>query len=225
MAGPERSGKQNVMKNNHPGKKWLQTVGLLLPAIWISGCATSGVQNPRGTEVTELKADERGFVTGTGIESQDLVAISDQIARQLMLTPEIMNATSPPLIVTENLINETRFHINKEIFLSRIRAQVNRQTRGKVRFLARRRMDVLETEKEMKQAGKLTSNTDPSKTAFKGADYFLTGKLQSLSSRTSQGISDYVLYTFQLIDAETSVIVFEDFAEIKKQGLEDAVYR
>ena len=40
-----------------------------------------------------------------------------------------------------------------------------------------------------------------------------------------KGTSDYVLYTFQLIDARTSVIVWEDFAEIKKQGLEDAAYR
>jgi hypothetical protein len=34
-----------------------------------------------------------------------------------------------------------------------------------------------------------------------------------------------VLYTFQLIDARTSAIVWEDLAEIKKQGLDDAAYR
>jgi PBP1b-binding outer membrane lipoprotein LpoB len=46
-----------------------------------------------------------------------------------------------------------------------------------------------------------------------------------MSGRTSQGVSDYVLYSFQLIDARTSEIVWEDSAEIKKQGLEDAAYR
>ncbi|MBU6400230.1 MAG: penicillin-binding protein activator LpoB, partial [Verrucomicrobia bacterium] len=60
---------------------------------------------------------------------------------------------------------------------------------------------------------------------FKGADFFLTGKLDGLSTSTSQGRSDYILYTFQLIDARTSDIIWEDSAEIKKQGLEDAVYR
>jgi hypothetical protein len=34
-----------------------------------------------------------------------------------------------------------------------------------------------------------------------------------------------VLYDFQLIDARTSALVWEDSAEIKKQGLEDAAYR
>jgi len=60
---------------------------------------------------------------------------------------------------------------------------------------------------------------------FKGADFFLTGKLSGLSTRTSAGTSDYILYTFQLIDARSSDIIWEDSAEIKKQGLEDAAYR
>ena len=60
---------------------------------------------------------------------------------------------------------------------------------------------------------------------FKGADFFLTGKLSSLTTRSSKGVSDYILYTFQLIDARTSDIIWEGFEEIKKQGLEDAVYR
>jgi penicillin-binding protein activator len=60
---------------------------------------------------------------------------------------------------------------------------------------------------------------------FKGADYFLTGTLGGLSTRTRAGTSDYINYDFHLIDARTSVIIWEDMAEIKKQGLEDAAYR
>ena len=77
----------------------------------------------------------------------------------------------------------------------------------------------------LKQQGAVTSATDPNLQEFKGADYFLTGNLQGLSTRTKAGTSDYILYAFQLIDARTSAIVWEDFAEMKKQGLEDAAYR
>ena len=56
-------------------------------------------------------------------------------------------------------------------------------------------------------------------------NYFLTGSLEGMSTRTTAGTSDYILYAFQLIDARTSAIVWEDNAEIKKQGLEDAAYR
>ena len=55
--------------------------------------------------------------------------------------------------------------------------------------------------------------------------YFLTGKLQSMTTRNSKGVSDYVMYSFQLIDPRTSEILWEDAAEVKKQGLEDAAYR
>ena len=46
-----------------------------------SGCSSSGVQNPSGVPVTVMKADEQGFIAGSGIESQDLVAVTDKMER------------------------------------------------------------------------------------------------------------------------------------------------
>lgn len=192
---------------------------------FLVGCASSGVKNPSGIGVTEMRADERGFVAGTGMESQDLVAVTDKMARSVLAVPEIANAQGIPRIVLEPVINDTRFAINKDIFLTRIRTELNKNARNKVRFLAREQMKALERERELKQSGLVTSNSDPNAVEFKGADFFLTGKLSGMTHRTSKGTSDYVLYSFQLIDARTSDIVWEDSAEIKKQGLEDAAYR
>jgi curli biogenesis system outer membrane secretion channel CsgG len=86
-------------------------------------------------------------------------------------------------------------------------------------------MKTLERERALKQSGQVTASSDPNVVEFRGADYFLTGKLEGMSTRTSQGTSDYVLYSFRLTDARTSEIVGEDSAEVKKQGLEDAAYR
>jgi PBP1b-binding outer membrane lipoprotein LpoB len=192
--------------------------------VFLTGCAT-GVQNPTGVPVTEMKADERGFVAGTGVESQDLVAVTDKMARGVIGIPEIAGAKVAPRIVLDPVVNETRFPINKDIFLTRIRTELNRNARGKVIFLARERMQTLEREQALKQSGAVTSSSDPHVVEFKGADFFLTGKLQGMTTRTSKGVSDYVLYSFQLIDARTSDILWEDSAEVKKQGLEDAAYR
>ena len=204
-----------------------QALVLTLGAAMIlgAGCASSGVRNPSGVPVTEMKADERGFVAGTGVESQDLVAVTDKMARSILSTPEIANAQGIPRVVLDPVENETRFPINKDIFLTRIRTELNTKARGKVRFLARDRMTTLEKERALKQSGQVTSNSDPNVVEFKGADFFLTGKLQGMTTRTSKGTSDYILYSFQLIDAKTSDIIWEDKAEIKKQGLEDAAYR
>jgi len=147
------------------------------------------------------------------------------MARSILATPQIAGAQGTPRIVLEPVVNDTRFPINKDIFLTRIRALLNSKSQGKVLFLARDQMKTLENERQLKQAGQVTSSSDPNRVEFRGADYFLTGKLQSMTTRTSAGTSDYVLYAFQLIDARTSDIIWEDFAEIKKQGLEDAAYR
>ncbi len=194
-------------------------------AVLISACASSGVKNPSGVPVTEMKGDERGFVAGTGVESQDLVAVADKMARSILNVPQIANAQGTPRIALDPVMNETRFPINKDIFLTRIRTQLNSKSQGKVIFLARERMAALERERQLKQSGQVTSSSDPKLVEFKGADFLLTGKLQGLTTKTAAGTSDYVLYSFQLIDTRTTDIIWEDSAEIKKQGLEDAAYR
>ena len=195
-------------------------------AAFFTGCATtSGVQNPSGMPVTEMRPDERGAVAGTGVESTDLVTVTDKMARSILATPEIQKAQGLPRVVLLPVENQTRFAFNKDIFLDRIRAQLNSKAQGKVRFLARDRMEALEKEREMKRAGQLTSSSDPVVQEFKGADFFLTGKLLGMTTKARAGTSDYILYTFQLIDPRTSEIIWEDSAEIKKQGTEDAAYR
>ena len=189
------------------------TAGLVL----VAGCASD--------RLVEMRPDEKGFVGGTGVESQDLVRVSDKIARGILGTPQIAGASTPPVVVLEPVLNDTRFPINKNIFLDRIQAQLISKAQGKITFMARERMVALEREREMKRNGQLTSSSNPQVQEFKGADYFLTGKLSGLSTSTKQGVSDYILYTFQLIDVRTGAIVWGGDDEIKKQGQTDAVYR
>ena len=65
------------MKNIFP----LSTLGLC--AALLSGCAS--INDPsHGIGVTEMRADERGFVAGLGIESQDMVTIAEKMARGML---------------------------------------------------------------------------------------------------------------------------------------------
>jgi hypothetical protein len=153
------------------------------------------------------------------------VTVTDKMARSILGVPEIANATARPYIVLDPVINETRFPINKDIFNDRILNQLLEHAAGKVRFLARDRMKALERERDLKRAGQVTASADPNAGEFRGADFFLTGKLQGMTTKTSAGTSDYIMYSFELIDARTSEIVWRGSSEIKKQGLEDAAYR
>lgn len=199
--------------------------GLAAGSAILTGCVTQGVQNPSGVAVTEMRPDERGFVAGTGVESQDLVTVTDKMARSIVGIPQIARAQTKPVIVIDPVVNDTRFPINKDLFTDRIRIELNKRAIDRVTFLARDRMKALERERELKRSGQVTASSDPNVVEFRGADYFLTGKLGGMTTRTSQGTGDYVLYSFQLISARTSEIVWEDSYEVKKQGLEDAAYR
>jgi PBP1b-binding outer membrane lipoprotein LpoB len=206
--------------------RFLLLTGVAASATFFAGCETAeGVKNPSGVPVTEMRPDERGFVAGTGVESQDLVTVTDKMARSVLGIPQIASAPRAPFIVLEPVVNNTRFPINKDIFLTRIRTQLNSKAAGRVSFLDREIMKSLEHERALKQSGQVTASSDPNVVEFRGADYFLTGKLEGLATRTSQGTGDYILYSFRLTDARTSAIVWEDSYEIKKQGLEDAAYR
>ena len=198
---------------------------IAVAALLLAGCASTGVKNPRGVPTTEMRPDERGFVGGTGTESGDIVTVTELIAREVLGIPQIANAQNTPRVVLEPVENNTRFAINKDMFLDRIQGLLNRNARGKVIFLARSNMAALERERQLKQSGQVTASSDPNVQEFKGADFFLTGKLNSHTTRMSAGVSDYMMYSFRLIDARTSDIVYENFYEVKKQGLEDAAYR
>jgi PBP1b-binding outer membrane lipoprotein LpoB len=191
----------------------------------LAGCASTGVKNPSGVPVTEMRPDERGFVAGTGTESTDIVTVTDKVAREIVGIPQIANAQGTPRVIVDPVQNNTRFAINKDIFLTRIRTQLNQHARGKVIFLARERMAALERERQLKQTGQVTASSDPNVQEFRGADFLLTGELQGHTTRTRAGVSDYVIYAFQLVDMRTSDVIYEGSHEIKKQGLEDASYR
>ena len=95
---------------------------------------------------------------------------------------------------------------------------------GKIQFVAREHIDKLERERDLKTSGQVTGGDKLQGNEFKGR---ITSS--PAPSRPSQaeaaGASDYVLYTFQLINPNNTDIVWEGFHEIKKQGKDDVTYR
>ncbi len=166
--------------------------------------------------------DEDDSVGGTGIDSSDVRAIADEMARQIMATPEISRAVNPPMIVLEPVRNSTQFHIDTDILIVKIRGLLNEHTAGRVKFLARERLDAIEQERAAKREGVFTASSEKQ---LKGADFFLTGELLGIAKARDGKRSDYILYTFQLIDTEDSTIVWERQYEVKKEGKTGTVYR
>ena len=158
-----------------------------------------------------------------GIESQDMITATDKMVRKILETPKLQSQKGKtPMIGLMPIENRTRFAVDKEIFATRMKALLNEKANGQVRFVARDRLDQVRAEKELKEKGEVTTGE---RKKVHGVDFFLTGELSSLSTSSERGKSDYMLFTFRLIDAETAEEIWEGFHELKKEGAEDAVYR
>lgn len=222
--------------NQPPSRSFALVAGAAVAAL-LGGCSHRSVEDPSAVPATvsspapeaarveEAKAEPREPVVESADEPQDLVDVTDRMARSILVIPEIAEAAEAPRVVLEPVVNETRFPINKDAFLTRVRTQLNSRAAGRVRFLDRENLRALEREHQLKQEGLVSVPGDPEPSPFRGADYFLTGKLQRVSERTTDGMHEAVRYVFQLIDATTSEMVWEDSATIQKQGLENIAYR
>lgn len=196
-----------------------QIMLLLLAAVCFAGCQKNDYSPSYASTVSPDADDQLG---GTGIESTDIRTVAVKMASSILETPEIMYAEGLPRVALLPVKNNTRFVINKDIFTQKIRIELNRNAQGKVRFLARDRMDDILQEREAKQEGVVTASKTE---GLKGADFFLTGELTGLAKASGGNRSDYILMSFQLIDAENSDIVWEDAYEIKRVGVTGTVYQ
>ena len=77
-------------------------------------------------------------------------------------------------------------------------------------------------ERGIKRSGMVSSSKDAQ---LLGVDFFLTGDISGISKAGGGRASDYMLLSFQLIDAETSEIIWEDSYEVKKTGEMGVVYQ
>lgn len=197
--------------------KYLSLLLLILLTLGLSSCTTIPVSHSR-----TILPDNDDNLGGTGIESTDILTVSRKMALSILEVPEIMRASGTPRIALLPVKNNTRFIINKDIFTQKIRIELNKNVSGKVRFLARDRMDDILKERQAKRNDLVTASKEGD---LAGVDFYLTGELTGLSKAANSNRSDYTLMSFQLIDAETSDIIWEDSYEIKRVGEAGVAYQ
>ncbi|MFQ5653253.1 MAG: penicillin-binding protein activator LpoB [Planctomycetota bacterium] len=194
--------------------------GLLLALVVACGALGAGCKSePLSRRIDPDVDDSLG---GTGIDSGDLRTVTARMAGAILEIPGIAHATQPPTVALEPVKNGTPFVIDTDIFLVRMRGLLNQNCRGRVKFLARERLEAILKERKSKREGAFTTGEEK---ALLGADYFLTGELLSISKARGGSRSDYILYSFQLIDAEDSSIPWEGQYEVKKEGKRGTLYR
>jgi hypothetical protein len=178
----------------------------VLLVLVVTGCVSS-------TSSQRLHPDQQDSLGGTGIDSPDVRTVAQRMARAIVASPGICDRESPARVLILPVRNRTRFRIDTEVFTVLIRDILIENAGGKVRFLDRFSSSS-PGENEKSFMGRLG-----------GVDYFLRGELHSISKSTGAGVSDWVVYSFTLVDRVSSEIVLSKSYETKKEGILGVVYR
>jgi penicillin-binding protein activator len=202
----------------------------ILVAMLLSGCATqTGVQRTGhiGSTYVDPTQSVHG-VSSIGIESQDIRAMTDQMVRDLMATPLFGNAQVVPRVIIDDtrFVNESTQMLNVNMLLDRMRIELMRASAGKILFVSRQNVDLVQLEKELKEAGSVESRNGEHRQALAGADYRLIGRITSQVAASRSGIqTNYYSISFEMLDLSTGYAVWGNLYDTKKVGANDTLYQ
>lgn len=168
-------------------------------------------------------------VSGVGIESQDIVSATDQMMRDMLSNPVLAGQSVSPRVIVDSqyFMNESTSRINVNQITDRLRVNLNRAANGRMVFVGRQNVAMVEAERELKREGTVDGGTIRKTKATAGADYRLAGRITSLDAvATNSGTnSRYTQITFEMIDLELGTIVWSGIYEFKKSAQDDVIYR
>jgi len=187
------------------------------------------IDNVAGRPTTYIDPGSRGAVSGVGVESQDILSMTDRMMRSIILSGILDGKSKSPRIIMDAKYfeNQSSQAINKNLIVDKLRTGLIRSARGRVMFIARQSIGMIEKERQLKRDGQVDKATTGLTKATAGADYRLTGSIKSLDAidRNTGTVQRYTQITFELIDLEYGAIVWSDDFEFSKFAQDDAIYR
>jgi penicillin-binding protein activator len=195
-------------------------ISLIITAVLVAlftSCATITSQNKGG--VIDTSAEDN--LGGTGTSSGDIKSIAERMSRSIMSVNWPREGVKASIAVLP-VENQTRFLVDPKLLQNKLVKDMVNFAQGRVIFLARDNEQEVLKERAKKRSGHYEQGTQGH---LAGADYLLKGEMRSLSKSSREGVSDYIVYSFQLIDAETSTILWMDDYETKKVGSVGVVYQ
>lgn len=145
---------------------------------------------------TVMDVSQEDTIGGTGTSSADVRSMAERMAREIsgIKWPKKLDKVR---IVLQDPENQTRFSFNPNVIKDRLLADL-------VDF-------------------SLNTNLSFTEKSF-GANYTLATRITALSKGSSEGVSDYLLYSFKLLDHDGTVVWMRTY-ETKKQGQVGVMYR
>jgi PBP1b-binding outer membrane lipoprotein LpoB len=194
----------------------------------LTGCQTTP-PNSAGVSVIELDPAVRGPAGGVGIESQDILAMTDQMMRDMLQSPVLTNSARPPQVILDAAYfqNLSAQRLNVNAITDRLRIGLGRAANGRMIFVSRESFGMVAQERAMRRSGAVDIGTAGRTRAQAGADYRLVGRVNSIDQRNPRTglVQRYNQVTFEMVDMERGTIVWQGIYEFARAAADDIVYR
>ncbi len=202
-------------------------VSVLLPFMGCQSSQTTRVNN-QPSQRQSVYEDETtpGEISDVGFESQDIVSMADRMMRDILSNPFWMKgdgsngrAPSPRLIIDSTCFtNEGTNPINLNMITDRIGVELNRAAKGRMIFLARELIGVVEKERTLKRQGVISHGAVTGSDLPLGADYKLCGNITTLDTISGDRISSFTQVAMKIVDLETAAIDWSGIYSFRKVG-------
>jgi hypothetical protein len=184
----------------------------LAAAVFAAGCHSDkpheyGRQRP---PVDELTAGDRG------LQSKDVVNATDQLAQDLLSSPELNSSRTQWTLVVTNVDNQSRDNqFNADIFTERLKVKLSQyghgrvaliENRGKLQDLQSRELDPAPRPDNYGQGPGAPAGTNGIQ-----PDYALYGKIIEMPNRSTS----YYFCEFSITDLHTRQLVWTRSYEVK----------
>ena len=131
-------------------------------AALLAGCVSSGVPNAGGVAPVAVDPSVPGPVSGVGIEGHDIVSMTDQMMRDMLTEAALAGRPVAPRVVIDssNFKNTGSQAINRDLITNRLRVNLNRAAKGRMIFITRTDLSMVQQERDLKDNGVVDAGTN-----------------------------------------------------------------
>lgn len=210
----------------------IKSIAIFAALSFLVACASTETvyENARGNATNYRDVESSSKAGGVGLEARDITSVVDDMYRDLLSSGLFNTRPVPPriLVDSKHLVNQSSSRIDKAILTDTLRTKLVRASLGKIYFVSRESINIVENERDLKRDGVVDVGTRGLTKATAGVDYFLRGRITSRDEvNSNSGIHDRTYsMNFELVDMEQGIIMYAMGPyEMSKFGSDDVIYR
>ena len=174
-----------------------------------------------------LSCGPKAFVKGTYEDPQKENLLNDQwsetdmqvmvkeLVASMLAHPVIANAKTPPVVMFTKLKNDTSDHIDTQSIIDMMAVELGNT--GKIVFVNKEAREDVADEYNYQNSGMVSAETKKGPGGQTGADYFIDGRIASITQQVDKDKTVYYKLTLNLTNLQKNTKVWSSHKEIRKK--------